>query len=678
MRYLKPFLLLQAGAAFELFDKVDSGYKACGQVHQAVVAPGLDSDHLDVSPYCDVDNQPYLGSMALCLKDSLVDEDYIDRFLAVCPQSLSKHQFDEAYTNATKYAVNSSSSLAALEASIRLLSFSRGTVLQVASDISNFDRTNNYSVIFGATLIVYWFFVCIVAGIIHWTRSFFPNWSGALLAWAPVNHIRRLFIIPPTFKKAHFNTKKLGRFEWLVPLRMESILLAIYFILSAVFCGVEINNASDRPVYLQVGNRSGILTIFAFPVLILFAGRNNFLQFVTGWQYTRFLIFHRWIARVSFLMLMVHVGTKTMTLKSFNSYPSSLRDGYILWGLIAAVAMGCIIGFSMFWLRRTRYELFLITHYILAILLIAGGFVHVKHKLLEGFFIACIAVWGFNFLVRGVRLALFGVQEATIELKANETIRVVSKRPSWWKPHPGSHAFVHFLTPTAFWQSHPFTLVDEPEDEHTIGMYVKIKGGVTHGLYQKLLNAPGHTLRVKVMVEGPYFERMPVEIVDRAVFIASGNGIPGMYAGAKDFAINYPHRPVKLVWIIRDYSSLTWFTTELRQLQMLNMEVMIYVSRGSKERSLDFGKNESEKSDNGAFDYMNSMRTSLSHIEFIEGRPDMRSLVGDELAYAGNNSTGFVTCGHPAMVDDIRAQIVQELARDPSQKIELFEQFQMW
>ncbi|QWU87494.1 hypothetical protein CA3LBN_001759 [Candidozyma haemuli] len=682
-------LCINLVAALQFYEKADSGDKACGLLHQAVAISGSSGRYLNVDRYCEASNQPYLGSMAACLVDSFDDEKYVEHFVSTCSGQISRDDFDRAYQNASRYLVNGTSSEGAQKAQTNPLSFDPESVLYQANDTYSYDRTNNFTLIFGIVLTAYWFAVCLIAGFFHWTKRLVPWLSDKLLGFAPFNYVRRFIVLPATFSKAHFSTKKLGPLEWLIPLRFESVLLAIYFILSAIFCGVEINNASDKPLVLQVGNRSGSLATFALPVLILFAGRNNFLQFVTGWQYTRFVVFHRWVARVSFLVLMVHVGTKTMTLKYYQAYPSSLSETYLVWGTISTVCMGCLVFFSMYWLRRTRYELFLLTHYIFAILMIAGGWIHVKIKQLEGFFIACVAVWAVNFVIRGLRLAIFGIQEATLELEADETIRVICKRPHWWRPHPGSHAFVHFLTPMSFWQSHPFTLVDEPVEEGTVGMYAKIKGGVTHGLYQQLLRAPGHSINIKVMVEGPYFEKMPVEDVERAVFIASGNGIPGMYAGAKDLAINYPRKPVRLIWVIRDYISICWFYSELKQLELLNIDIIIYVTRGSKEDELrhHIRRNSlNEKSDqssgstkvNGSITSINDLKQSLPFIQFVEGRPNIGGIVSDEVIQSGNHSTGFVTCGHPAMVDDIRKQVVDTLAVDPTSKIELFEQFQMW
>lgn len=674
-------LCLNLVKALELYDKADSGYKACGLLYQTYTS-GL-SRSVNVSAYCDVGNQPMLGSMALCLVDNF-EEKYLKQFISKCHSQLTTADFDRSYENASVYSVNSSQSASE---QYRPLYFTKAEVAQKALDVYNQDRTNNFSVIYGTILTAYWFFICAVAGIIHWSKMLFPIVSQRALASVPINYIRRFIVLPATIKKAHFHTKKLGPLEWFVPLRMETLLLSIYFILSAIFCGVEINSTAS-PAFTQVGNRSGILTTFAMPVLVLFAGRNNFLQAVSGWQYTRFILFHRWIARVTFLLLMVHVGTKTMTLKYYNSYPGSLKSAYLLWGVVSTVAMGLLVGCSMLWLRRRRYELFLITHYIFAILMIAGGWVHVRIAQLEGFFIACVAIWGLNILIRAARLTLFGIQDAFIELKADETVRVICKRPKWWVPHPGSHAFVHFLTPTGFWQSHPFTLVDEPEEEHTIGMYAKIKGGITHGLYQRLLQSPEHKARIRVMVEGPYFERMPVDQMDRSVFIASGNGIPGMYAGARDMAMKNPKKHVKLIWVIREYTSLCWFFRELKQLDLLNIEIIIYVTRGSNGDRLSHSieppslSDISEKSNPisrvGSITLVSELKLSLEFIEFIEGRPNIQSLLSDEVVCAGNQSNGVVTCGHPVMVDDIRQQVVKLLVEDPSRKIELFEQFQMW
>lgn len=49
-----------------------------------------------------------------------------------------------------------------------------------------------------------------------------------------------------------------------------------------------------------------MLSLWNMPIFFLLAGRNDFLVWLTGWSYGTFHVFHKWVARVSALMGMVH------------------------------------------------------------------------------------------------------------------------------------------------------------------------------------------------------------------------------------------------------------------------------------------------------------------------------------------------------------------------------------
>lgn len=55
-----------------------------------------------------------------------------------------------------------------------------------------------------------------------------------------------------------------------------------------------------------VGNRTGTLSLVNMSIAILFAGRNNLLIVMTGWNQKVFLTLHRWAARVATLQAVVH------------------------------------------------------------------------------------------------------------------------------------------------------------------------------------------------------------------------------------------------------------------------------------------------------------------------------------------------------------------------------------
>ena len=102
-----------------------------------------------------------------------------------------------------------------------------------------------------------------------------------------------------------------------------------------------------------------------------------------------------------------------------------------------------------------------------------------------------------------------------------------------------------------------------------------------------LATKPGQTAKVRVTVEGPYGEPTPARYADSAVFIAGGNGIPGIYSEVMDMARRFPNdckKTMKLFWVIRDYPSLIWFHDELAVLKNTNIQTTVYVTRPTSDR----------------------------------------------------------------------------------------------
>ena len=264
-------------------------------------------------------------------------------------------------------------------------------------------------------------------------------------------------------------------------------------------------------------------------------------------------------------------------------------------------------------------------------------------------------------------------------------------KPSYWKTIPGGHAFIHFLKPTYFWQSHPFTFVESPADTHII-LYCKVKGGITHSLYQLLVRSPGQAITMRVGVEGPYGEPTPARYADTAVFIAGGNGIPGIYSEVMDMTRRMPNETknaMKLYWIIRDYKSLEWFNDELTLLGNTNIETTIYVTKpdlsnlltgdGSDDTS---SKKESDSQDMNleskeSLQGVDLVKSRFSHITFKEGRPSIEDIVDLEIKES-NGSVAFVACGHPAMVDETRYFCSRNVDNPQKKRVDFYEQVQVW
>ena len=587
--------------------------------------------------------------------------------------------------------------------------------------LGNYDN----SLYYGSGVLGYWALISVVAIIVNWTKLLFPGLVRKFTG--PVSNTWRKHVtLPAAASKNKTNEKPfLKVFDFLVPSRLETLILIGFVAVTIACCSANIRYVENDPVFATrrlaivryVADRTGIVVSVNMPLLILFAGRNNFLQWLTRWDFATFIAFHRWVARIIFILVVIHAFCFTTSFCIRGSYAVHMIRTYLIWGTLATVAGGVIMVQGMLFLRRKWYEMFLIIHIIMAALFIGGAWIHVDELGYVWFYYATVAVWVFDRVVRIGRLVVFGCPKSEVILLADETLKVIVPKPSYWKSVPGGHAFIHFMRPSCFWQSHPFTFTSS-EEEDKIVLYCKVKGGVTHGLYQYLANHPGRTTQIRVALEGPYGEPTAAKRYDSAVFVAGGNGIPGIYSEIHDLAVRSKSnikQSLKLVWVVREYRSLYWFYEEILALKNTKIYTTIYVTKPEshayveefnhriplitndsdsdadiavekKHEKIEDSYSLKEKDSSG--DSTNEdpvdknriieiVKSELSHVTFKEGRPSMEEMVLQEIDES-NGSVAFVTCGHPLMVDDLRHSVVKNLDNTKGKRVEFFEQLQVW
>ncbi|KGR13047.1 hypothetical protein MG9_04066 [Candida albicans P37037] len=553
------------------------------------------------------------------------------------------------------------------------------------------------SLYYGAGILGYWLLIMCIGAIVNWGKVMFPSLTKKLTS-KPINLWRQYVSMPATFRKKKAEELRIFKFfDSLIPSRFESIVIFLFYIVVLMIHAMNMHYVDGDPVFennkynsqaRNVADRTGITGTIMMPLVFLFSSRNNFLQWLTGWNYNTFVTYHRHIARVMFILIALHSILFTVLLRDDMS---EFSETYMIWGVLATVSGGIILFQAMLFFRRRWYEIFLFIHILFAALYVAGTWIHVDELGYVWFVYPAVAVWCADRVVRIARLVIFGFPKARVSLLADDTIKVEIPKPSYWKTIPGGHAFIHFLKPTYFWQSHPFTFVESPADTHII-LYCKVKGGITHSLYQLLVRSPGQAITMRVGVEGPYGEPTPARYADTAVFIAGGNGIPGIYSEVMDMARRMPNETknaMKLYWIIRDYKSLEWFNDELTLLGNTNIETTIYVTKpdlsnlltgdGSDDTS---SKKESDSQDMNleskeSLQGVDLVKSRFSHITFKKGRPSIEDIVDLEIKES-NGSVAFVACGHPAMVDETRYFCSRNVDNPQKKRVDFYEQVQVW
>lgn len=566
------------------------------------------------------------------------------------------------------------------------VSFTRTALKAYELFLGNYDDSMYY----GAGCVGYWLVVIVIATVCHWGVRFFPNLRDVFNG--TFSKLFRKYITLPALAKRKRNVhQKAGVvFDFLVPTRMESLVVFTFFWLLFILCAVNMRYFPGDPIFLTkaeaitryISDRTGIVCTVLTPLLILFAGRNNIFQWFTGWKYSTMLIYHRWVARIVVAMAFVHsVGYTWMYIEE-GYYIEEYEEDWFLWGVIATACGGLLCFQALLFLRRRAYETFLVLHILLAVFFIIGLWFHVVVMGYADVMYACSAVWFADRFVRFVRVLWFGFPKATLTLLPDETLKIEVAKPKLWPATSGGHAWIHFMLPLTFWQNHPFTFIKSTTKDNHIVFFCKAKKGITHTLCKKLQNLPGKSTTMRVAVEGPYGSPAPVSNHSSAVFVAGGSGIPGIYSEAVDMAAKSKdsNRKTKLYWIVRELTTVAGFTSELQALKSLDISTVICVTRPIAEDAeglfthTDLSSLEKDKV--ADFDPLARVREEFPHIEFRSGRPELSQLIVEEIAEAAN-SVAFITCGHPVLVDDLRYEVVNQIDHT-NKRLDFYEQLQIW
>ncbi|KAF7581838.1 FAD-binding domain family protein [Clavispora lusitaniae] len=627
--------------------------------------------------YCSVKNQPALGTMAHCLM-SMPHKGGIDYFIyhTCAKNNLTEEQFMDAYNNATDLLVKNVTAYPGynltkpfylpVQMGKKKL---RGAYDSILGRWYNYNRAHIYSWV----LLAYWGFLVVLAGLGRIAEFAFPSFVHSLNG--KVSNTFRKYITLPALagrrRTQHGTIFKI--FDFVIPTRWESIMISIWLILCLSFNVANYHHDSpnngyhfalhDSPAHVVCRKKQ----LFAMDLWLdpspFPCHPPSVCQSRSAYDGSP----HHWY---------------DIQRKALGKYATRNKQPYVRWGYVSLIASCIMVFHSLAVMRKRNYEMFVFAHNLLGAIFVAGAWLHVKPKEFGQYMYAAAAVWCFDKFCRLCRMAWFGVKTADVQLIADETLKVKIPRPSSWKPAPLQHAFIYFFRPTCFWQSHPFTIVDSVLEKNTITFYIKVKGGMTHGLYQYLSTQPDQRANIKCSVEGPYGHRQPLQHYSSVSYITGGNGIPGLYASALDLSSKNAGQNVKLYWVIRHWKSVEWFYEELKRLQGTNVQPIVYVTQFDTpldkcfiEKFEDNTSTDEKKSEDSNGNHINNLIEKLSFVDFRPGRPNVEELILQDI----NESSGaiaFVACGHSTYVDETRKVVANNLP--DGKRVDFFDQIQIW
>jgi ferric-chelate reductase len=529
--------------------------------------------------------------------------------------------------------------------------------------LGNFDISQNYGLIIN----IYWL----------WALSWFGIWNkfkqthlNARLVSPKINYLRSQISLPLFFNAHQQPLEILPNITTLLPTTAEAITLFGYFILNTAFLIHGYTITDDNQLFGQgsevvqqirlLADRSGILSFAHFPLLVLFAGRNNILIGLSELPYASFMMFHKWTARIMVTDALIHTFCYIVAMWLQNTLSRYFKLLWFVIGVQAIVAGIVMLLFAIHSFRVKHYEWFLITHVLFAIVFFVSCWEHcVTFGWLEWIY-GAMCLWITDRLVRVYRLFRFGAPKAQIKLFSDDTFKVSVQRPHNWRPYPGCFVYLHFLHWSVFWQSHPFTIVDTILEEEEVTIYIKAKDGVTSRVMSLLQDG---MITMRVSLEGPYGNQSPCENYDNVILFAGGNGIPGPFYHALHLAERslLQKSQIRLIWVIRSIDSICWFEPELKRLYKTTIKCDIYITRGFHKSQVD-----SEP----------LLMQFRDYITFHLGRAPSKKILESEFKES-QGSTAVVTCGPGLMCDEIR-RIVATGIQKSEYRIDLYEELQVW
>lgn len=365
----------------------------------------------------------------------------------------------------------------------------------------------------------------------------------------------------------------------------QGLYIALFIGLNAALAAVGYQSAQPnawfdsqrREISAYVLYRTGTFGFVLLPVILLFASRNNILLWLTNWSHSTYLLLHRWVARVFTLYVVVH------SIIGLQAYAQQAQTEWWIWGAVATIATVLLAVGSGLYVRASQYELFLVSHVVLSVLVVVGCWYHIIGWYASmGIFIPDtwgyevwvyfgIAVWFFDRLARLGRVWKNGAPRAQVTDLGNGYVRVDIPGARWGTA-PGQHAYVYFptLAPLRPWENHPFSGIPTPslpqqpassvpkdaakqqgaglakrtlsDDSRSVGitLFVKQAAGIT-----KHLRAHNGLL---TLLDGPYSNCRMGHVLrcDRVLLVAGGIGITGLLPWA------HQHWNAKLVWSVSE------------------------------------------------------------------------------------------------------------------------------
>ena len=415
-----------------------------------------------------------------------------------------------------------------------------------------------------------------------------------------------------------------------LPSRLHSLLLGTVLISNIIYCALlDYHGQSRAALIAELRGRSGHLAVINMLILILFAARNNPLIPILSVSFDTFNLFHRWIGRIIVLESIVHMIAWFVNNERAIGYHGIMdvimTDAFVQCGLASATALLIIVIQSPGAIRHAFYEVFLVTHQLLAVVILGATAAHIKLENLpqKPIIYTIIGIWASERAMRILRMVYYnisyrGMTKVRVEALKGGACRVTFDIRRPFVTVPGRHIFA-YIPSISFWMSHPFSVAmvsnKEPMLEFTPGpspspsilngvekvskhaaaepMYsvsciMAARTGMTLKLYNKAVSSPDGVYTCRAFIEGPYGATDPLDSYGTVMLFAGGVGITNQISHMRHLVQGWAAgtnatQKLILVWSVRSLDQLQWARPWLEELSRLDrgereLEIITHVT----------------------------------------------------------------------------------------------------
>lgn len=521
-------------------------------------------------------------------------------------------------------------------------------------------------------MLAYFAAIMAIATVFNFFKTVTPGFSKKMANTRPFVLVRQKFANPAMFGFKNGLAFKWGPFNIVnmsIPTRTQSWVIIGYVVMFIILMFIKYDIFEENTKYTSkraqlsryVTDRSGEITIFQMPLLYLFASRNNIAMIFTGWSYDTMNAYHRWIARVTVIAVLIHsvAYTDVYLIRGAASLHSTWKKGWMVWGIVGTIC-GCLLCFfSLRHFREKFYEFFLYIHIVLVAFFTIGTWYHLKHTHADPEWIyATVAVWAFDRAFRLIRIVFNGLHaSAEVELVNSDFIKTTVSYLHWWTPGPGHYVFINWIFPIwKCWENHPFTIYQSPVpgEEKKFIIMTKIEKGKTQQLGEYLAKKGGK-VKMPVLIDGPYGHTFPIAGSETIVLMAGGIGFTGAYSYVNKLKAQAEKKHIVFFWCVRTHEQADLFKNEIEFMNKSGIDVQLYVSDETESSEGSISEKRSSSSD---IEKNSVSSTSSSTVHY--GIPNIPSIVENYVTEAPG-SIGFFICGPPGLNDAVRANVSKNM-----------------